>query len=1168
MPAEIREECVQDQTLRKSKLMIQENRGSDPMKSLKRLSVWRQLGWIPIPLLVLAMAILWAADLEKSYDVPKLLLALNLVFTTLISLFVIYLVSRSYLDNGKPVLVMLGSGMIFWSMSGFISLMVGKGDPNTIVTIHNLCIFLFASCTLTGVVVSNRLANPGRIRHYWMTGAYLGSIILSALVALLAVKGAFPRFFIQGTGGTDIRQIVLGLSILMFGLTAALLGKHKKLSSFSYWYMLAMLMLAAGLLGVMLQQSFSNILSWTGRAAQYLGGVYMLVAAIASMRESNSWGIDLEEAFTELESLHRNIVDNSPDAIMVHGDGIIMYINPAGAKLFGAGDPEELLGLPVLDFVCPGSRELVRQRIKTAINIQTPLQEVELMRLDGTIFTGETRGKGLFYHGKQASQVIIRDITERKLKDLQLEHHAFILNNISDAIITTDEKFRIIYWNDAAEKVYGWKAAEVMGKVGPDLLQSRFIEMNREEAIKIAAKEGFYRTQIIHRHKDGHELHIDSLFTVVKDEHGTPREYITVNRDITSQKKTEEELVSNEKNLSAVLNAASESIYLFDRDGRFVITNLTAATRLGLKTADLIGHHIKEFLTPELYKSRWERIQEVFSQGNPIVFEDKRAEMHFEHHLYPVFEDHEVVRVVSFSSDITVRKMALDAVSRSEENYRTLVQSANSIILRADKDMRISFMNEYGLKFFGYTAEEIIGRKALNTIIPSKNSEGQDLTAMFNDLARNPDRYASNVHENMRKDGSLVWVSWTNKAIYDTDGNFSELLTIGNDLTKLKEAEEEIHKSEERYQNLFNTMIEGFCIIEMVYDDDNHPVDYRFFEVNPAFELQTGLHQAEGKLMRELVPDHEQYWFDIFGKIAMTGESMEFENEAKGLNRWYKVQAFRVGEEGSRRVAICFNDITERKKVDDEIHKLNADLERRVNQRTAELQEVIKELEDYNYSISHDLRAPLRHLSGSIGLMKKRFGTPADEKIKHHMDVISESADNMGKLIDAILAFSRMGRTELKKSTVDMNTLVSKTIETFKEETGRRKIKWQVAKLPEVYGDHAQLTIVMSNLLSNSIKYTSKKEEAEIGVGFLDGGSFEDIFYVKDNGVGFDMQFSGKLFKLFERLHHPSEFEGTGFGLANSRRIIQRHGGRIWAEGVAGEGATFYFSLPKNKYAG
>jgi PAS domain S-box-containing protein len=266
-------------------------------------------------------------------------------------------------------------------------------------------------------------------------------------------------------------------------------------------------------------------------------------------------------------------------------------------------------------------------------------------------------------------------------------------------------------------------------------------------------------------------------------------------------------------------------------------------------------------------------------------------------------------------------------------------------------------------------------------------------------------------------------------------------------------------------------------------------------------------------------------------------------------------------QEGPAAILETSNDISERKRREQEIRALNEEL----GKRSTELEAINKELEAFAYSISHDLRAPLRHMSGFTELLQKHIASLLNEKSQRYMAMILESAKKMGNLIDDLLAFSRIGRAETHKTMVSLEQLVQEALSEVRQETEGRNIAWKVGALPALYGDGSMLRLALVNLISNAAKFTRTRPKAEIEIGCTDQKLDQVVVFIRDNGVGFNMKYVNKLFGVFQRLHPTEAFEGTGIGLATVQRIVHRHGGRVWAEGLEDQGATFYFSLSKSK---
>jgi PAS domain S-box-containing protein len=370
----------------------------------------------------------------------------------------------------------------------------------------------------------------------------------------------------------------------------------------------------------------------------------------------------------------------------------------------------------------------------------------------------------------------------------------------------------------------------------------------------------------------------------------------------------------------------------------------------------------------------------------------------------------------------------------SEQEYRQLVQNANSIILRVDTSGNITYLNEFAEVFFGYPATELVGKSVVGTITPERESTGRDLAGMIGEICENPDSYTHNVNENILRSGERVWISWANKPLADERGNLREILSIGNDITHLKEAQEEILR-------------------------------------------------------------------------------------------------------------------------------LNVVLEERVRERTAQLESSNRELESFCYSVSHDLRAPLRHINSYSRILLDEYLPLLDEQAQHFLQRLQAASHRMGQLIDDLLELSRVSRAEMECERVDLTELSRGVIEDLREGDDDRNVEVRITEGMTAWGDRRLLLLVLQNLIGNAWKYSSKREHAVIEVDVVRRNDRE-VFLVRDNGVGFDMAFADKLFGAFQRLHSSAEFEGTGIGLATVQRIVHRHGGGIWAEAEPDRGATFFFTLP------
>jgi PAS domain S-box-containing protein len=674
------------------------------------------------------------------------------------------------------------------------------------------------------------------------------------------------------------------------------------------------------------------------------------------------------------------------------------------------------------------------------------------------------------------------------------------------------------------------------------------------------------------------------------------------------------EVARSEAHFSNLFEAANDAVLFVGVDGRIVAANRKAGEMYGYSNAELLGRTIDELRAPETREDAARRIA-MIHEGQGLLFEavhlardGRQIPVEVSAHR-EALEDAEIYLLIV--RDVSARKADERRILALNRLLRTISEVNQLIVRERNPDRVLAEACRILVEHGGYRMAWIgLTEPPTDTVRPVASAghvDGylDDVNIRLDDTATGRDPTGTAIRErrpviaNDWVTDAMVkpWKEWGLERGYRAsaavpllagevalgaltvyaedpgafDGEVVKLLVeLTADLAfALQALETERQKdcalraltqSEQRFRLLFDRISSGAVIFEVADDG----TDFIIRDLNRAAQRieRVAVDGVVGRSVVEVFPGIEGMGLlDVFRRVWRTGQP---ENQPASVYRDERIEGWRenyVFKLPSGELVAVYDDVTARKRAEKEVQDLNRELEARVQARTAELRAANEELEAFSYSVSHDLRAPLRAIDGFSRVMDEEYGRGLDEEGRRLLGVIRANTQRMSQLIDDLLAFSRAGRHRMQRAPVDMAALAREAFGEQLPEAARARVTLNVGALPNVDGDPAMLRQVWANLLSNAVKFSAPKEKPVIEVfGEVDG---EDaVYHVRDNGVGFDMQYADKLFGVFQRLHSTGEFEGTGVGLALVQRIVQRHGGRVWAEGTVGEGATFSFALP------
>lgn len=592
-------------------------------------------------------------------------------------------------------------------------------------------------------------------------------------------------------------------------------------------------------------------------------------------------------------------------------------------------------------------------------------------------------------------------------------------------------------------------------------------------------------------------------------------------------------------------------------DGYFKRVSPAFTQTLGWSADEMLTRPFLDFVHPDDRAATLREVERQLAGGEQVLEFDNRYQ--HKNGSWRVLSWKSVPQpdglMYAIARDITENK-------RVEQKFRALLESAPDAHVIINQTGTITLINSQTEKLFGYTRQELLGQ-SIELLVPER-FRGKHMGHRASFFA-NPQARAMGTGRELyalRKDGSEFPTEISLNPLEAEEG----LLVVAaiRDVTEGKRAEKEFRKSEEKYRTLFDSVDEGVCTIEVLFDGNEKPIDYRFLEVNPSFEKQTGIQNARGRRMREIAPLHEEHWFEIYGKIALTGEPARFENQAVQLGRWYEVYALRVGEPKERHVAILFKDITERKRVEEVLRRAHEQLEMRVEERTAELSKRTRDLETLLYVTSHDLREPLRSIENFSRMVHDRYADRLDDKGKDFLRRVVRGAQRMDQLMADLLALSRAQRMDQPTEEVEGERIVEEALRRLGDKIKEMGATVRIAKpLPRFRANSTWATQGVYNLLTNALKFARPSEAPNIEIApYQPSGqaNAEIGLVVRDRGPGVAPEHAERIFQLFQRAV-GREIEGTGAGLAIVRQVAERHGGRAWVQPREGGGSEFIITF-------
>jgi PAS domain S-box-containing protein len=773
----------------------------------------------------------------------------------------------------------------------------------------------------------------------------------------------------------------------------------------------------------------------------------------------------------------------------------------------------------------------------------------------------------LVFVSTQVAMAIERKRAEEALRDSE-DKYRTLFESSPESVTLVGLDGTVLDCNEATTTISGLPKEQVIGK--PFTAMGTLDEKRLPQYVELLSRAvdgddlGYLELEITRPNNETRWLEV---FPTLLKSNGDVYAVQVITRDITERKRAEEALHESALRFRTLAEASFEGIALTEQ--RIVVDlNDQLAQMLGYERSELIGMPVMEVVAPEsrdlvaeaIRTNRLEPYEHLALRKDGTVFPvEARART--------TWIDDRQLRVTAIR-DITERKRLEHETKERRLYLESILACAPDAIVTSDIRHGILEWNPGAERLFGYSPQEVVGRK-IDELITGPNGEVLGEAASWTQQIQRLKGIPPTETVRYRKDGSPVDVIVSAAPIL-IGNEWVGMVAVYTDFTERKRAEGALRESEEKYRNIVAKSYDGVLLID---------VQGIVVEWNQAMEQITGLSRTEviGQFAWDVLyrvavdaskqPEQLEWLRAATEQFSRTGQApwlgrildVKFQRPDGAVRTVQEIPFPVETAKGFMRGSII-RDITERKWAEEEIQRLNEELEQRVTERTAQLAAANKELEAFSYSVSHDLRAPLRAIDGFSRILLDDYAPQLPPDAQRLIHVVRSGAQRMSRLIDDLLALSRFGRQPLNKRPIAPADLARQVLSDLRAEQEGRRVEIVIGDLPTCQADPGLLRQVFFNLLSNALKYTRKCEVARIEIGCQEQDG-EPVYFVKDNGAGFDMQYAAKLFGVFQRLHGAEEYEGTGVGLAIVQRVIHRHGGRIWAEAEVNQGATFWFTL-------